>query len=114
MYDDLYCKIFIDTKLVYDELFSIVLEHVNGKKESFSYIVTDWCDMFVQKNKEYSDEQYLKDSRDFIYWKYYIDVEPIEMNESTYIEGIKDFLNFLKQYCNGVVAACDFESELNM
>ena len=114
MYDDLYCKVFIDTKLVYDELFLMVLKHVGGKKESFSYILTDWCDMFIQKNKEFSDEQYMKDSGDFIYWRYYIDIEPIETNESNYIEGIKDLLKFLRQYCNGVVAACDFECELNM
>lgn len=59
MYDDLYCKVFIDTNLSYEELFSRIMNYVDGKKESFSYVVADWCDMFIQKNKEYNVEQYI-------------------------------------------------------
>lgn len=49
MYDDLYCKIFIDTNMEYDELFLNVMNYVNGKKKSFSYVVGKWCDMFIKK-----------------------------------------------------------------
>lgn len=112
MYNDLYCKAFVDTNLSYEEMFSRVMNYVGGKKESFSYIVTDWCDMFIKKNKEYNEEQYLKDTDDFLYWKYYLDIEPIETNEDTYIKRIRDLLKYLKEYCNSIVAACDFEDEL--
>lgn len=112
MYDDLYCKIFVDTNLDYEVIFSNVLNYVGGKKESFSYIITDWCDIFIQKNKEYSKEQYLQDINDFVYWKYYLDIEPVEADEEIYIEKIQDLLKHLKEYCNGVVAACDFEDKL--
>lgn len=112
MYNDLYCKVFIDTNLSYEELFSRVMDYVGGKKESFSYIVSEWCDMFIQKNKEYNEEQYLKDTDDFLGWKYYLDIEPMEIDEDTYIKRIHNLLKCLKEYCNGVVAACDFEDEL--
>lgn len=112
MYDDLYCKIFIDTNLNYEDIFSDVMNYVSGKKKSFSYIVTDWCNMSIQKNKEYNQEKYLQDTDDFLYWKYYIDIEPLETDEDTYIKRIYDLLKYLKGYCNGVVAACDFEDKL--
>lgn len=114
MYDDLYCKVFVDTKLDYEEVFSRVMNYVDGKKESFSYIVTDWCDMFIQRNKEYTEEQYLKDTGNFIYWRYYIDIEPTVTDEVVYIEKIKDLIKYLRKYCDNVVAACDFENELDM
>lgn len=112
MYNNLYCKVFVDTNLNYEEIFSRVMDYVGGKKESFSYIVTDWCDMSIQKNKEYNKEQYLQDTDNFLYWKYYLDIEPIETDEDTYIKRIQYLLKYLKEYCNGVVAACDFEDEL--
>ena len=112
MYDNLYCQVFADTNLGYEKIFLMIMNHVGGKKESFSYIVTDWCDMFIQKNKEYNKEQYLQDTDNFLYWKYYLDIDPVETDEETYIKGIQDLLKYLKEYCNGVVAACDFEDEL--
>ena len=113
MYNNLYCKVFIDTNLSYEELFLKVMTYTEGKKESFRYILTDWCDIFIQKNKEYSEEQYLKNTDDFIYWKYYLDMEPISIKEAEYIRKVADLLTYLRQYCDGVVAACDFEEELH-
>lgn len=113
MYDNLYCKVFVDTNLSYEEMFLRIMNYVGGEKESFSYIVTDWCDMFIQKNKEYNKEQHFQDTDDFLYWKYYLDIEPIADDEITYIKRIHDLLKYLKECCNGVVAACDFENELN-
>lgn len=113
MYDDLYCKVFIDTNLSYEELFSRIMNYVGGKKESFSYVVADWCDMFIQKNKEYNIEQYILDSTDFLYWKYYLDIEPQNIDECQYIKKITDLLSYLREYCKGVVISCDFEDEVN-
>ena len=113
MYDDLYCKVFIDTNLSYEELFSRIMNYVDGKKESFSYVVADWCDMFIQKNKEYNVEQYILDSTDFVYWKYYLDIEPQNIDECQYIKKIANLLSYLRKYCKGVVIACNFEDEGN-
>lgn len=113
MYENLYCKVFIDTNLSYEELFLMIMHYVGGKKESFSYIVTDWCDMSIQKNKEYNIEQYILDSADFLYWKYYLDIEPQNIDECQYIKNIANLLSYLREYCKGVVIACDFEDEVN-
>ncbi|MBQ7776585.1 MAG: 1,4-dihydroxy-6-naphthoate synthase [Lachnospiraceae bacterium] len=112
MYDNLYCKVFIDTSLSYEELFSIIIDFTGGKKESFRDIAADWCDISVRKNKEYSLEQYLSDPTDFIYWKYFLDMEPGNIEERGYIKRVADLLKHLKEHCTGVFAACDFEEEL--
>ncbi len=83
---------------------------LDGKKEFVSYIITDWCEMSIQRNKEYNKEKYLQDTDDFLYWKYYLDMESIGTDEDTYIKRIHALINHLKGYCNGVVAACDFEN----
>lgn len=113
MYNDLYCKVFIDTNLSYEELFSKIMNYIDGKKESFSYVVTDWCDIFIQKNKEYNIEQYMLDSTDFLYWKYYLNIEPQHIDEHKYIKNIANLLSYLRKYCKRVVIACDFEDEVN-
>ena len=114
MYDDLYCKIFIDTDLIYEELFTLLLEFLDGKKYSLDGICNQWCDISVRRNKEFSDEQYLLNPKDFIFWRYYLDVEPVDSNnveESIYIENISNLLKYIKRHCNDAIAACDFEDE---
>lgn len=113
MYDDLYCKVFLDTDLSYEALFTEIINHIGGEKESFRYIVADWCDMFVQKNKEHSMEHKRLDAANFLYWKYYLDVEPRNVDECHYIKHIANLLGHLRQFCNGVIAACDFEDALS-
>jgi len=113
MYQDLYCKVFIDTELTYEELFTLIINYVRGKKESVNYINTEWSLFSVQKNKEQNTTQYLLNSNDFIYWKYYLDIEPCMIEEREYIKKIRDLMEYLKKYCKGVIIACDFEDELN-
>ncbi|MCI8670233.1 MAG: 1,4-dihydroxy-6-naphthoate synthase [Lachnospiraceae bacterium] len=114
MHEDLYCKVYLDTSLTYEEIFSIVVKYIGGKKEALTYIIADWCEVSIQKNKEYNVEQYLLDTDDFVYWKYYLDIEALEVGEGEYIKKISDLLRYLKTYCKGVIAACDFEEELNV
>ena len=107
MYDNLYCKMFIDTNLIYEELFALVLKFVNGKKQAVTYICTQWCDISVQKNREYDAEHYLVDPKNFLYWKYYLDIE-----EDVYIKNVSKLFGYIKEHCNYVIAACDFEDKL--
>lgn len=112
MYDNLYCKVFIDTNLSYEELFTLILVFINGEKQAVSYISTRWCDISVQKNKEFDAEHYLLDPNDFLCWKYYLDIEPKNIEESAYIKKINDLIQYIKKHCNDTVVACDFEEEL--
>lgn len=34
MYDDLYCKVFVDTDMDYEKLFALLINFINGKKEA--------------------------------------------------------------------------------
>ena len=58
MYNDLYCKVFVDTDMDYEKLFALLINFINGKKEAVNYIITEWCDISVQKNKEYNGNYY--------------------------------------------------------
>lgn len=112
MYDNLFCKVFIDTDIDYEELFMVVKDHVCGEKEAISYICTNWAEISVKKNKEYFLEKYLLSPDDFLYWKYYLDVQPKNVEQKEYIKKISHLINDLRGYGAKVIAACDFENEL--
>ena len=112
MYDNLYCKMFIDTDLIYEELFELVLQFTGGKKLAVTYISTQWCDISVQKNREYNAECYLYDSKNFLYWKYYLDIEPNNIEEDVYIKKVSNLFGYIKTHCNDAIVSCDFEDEL--
>lgn len=78
-----------------------------------TYINTDWCEINIQKNKEYKAKENLLDTAEFLYWKYYLDIDPNRNKESVYIKKVSDLLGYLRIHCNGVIAACDFEDELD-
>ena len=105
---DLFCKIFLNTNMEYSELFEIIMLYINGKKEARTYIESSWCEMSIQKNKEYNS---LENCMDFVFWKFYIDVEPLNTDEETYKNELYNLVSFLKKRFNYVVVSCDFEDE---
>ena len=48
----------------YSELFEIIMLYINGKKEARTYIESSWCEMSIQKNKEYNS---LENCMDFVF-----------------------------------------------
>ena len=106
MTENLYCKIFVDTVSEYDVFFENIRNFLDGKKQAVSFIVSDWCNLSIRKNKEYIPE-----NKDFLYWKFIIDIENKNVPENTYINNIRQFIYFLKKN-NSVVCACDFEERL--
>lgn len=113
VYDELYCKIYLDTNLTYENLFAAIIKCTNGKKDALTYIVTDWSEISVQRNKEYSEMAYLKNAHDFLNWRYYLDIEPNNKSKENYIDEVCKLSQMLKKYCKGVVPSCDFEDEVN-
>ena len=112
MYDNLFCKIFIDADMEYEKLFTMIKDYIRGEKEAISYISTDWSNISVQKNKEYDMNKYLLNPNDFLYWKYYLDMEPKNVDEKIYIREIAGLLSGLREQGICAIAACDFENEL--
>ena len=113
MYDDLYCKVFIDTDMDYNSLFDLIMDCIAGRKHAISFIITDWCDISVRRNKEYRQEQHLIDSTDFLYWRYYLDIDPLNVDKKQYIRSVAKLLKDLREHGMGIVIACDFEDEVN-
>ncbi len=113
MYDDLYCKVFVDTDMDYNNLSDLIMDFVAGRKKAISFIIAEWCDIGVRRNKEYSKEQYLIDATDFLYWRYYLDIDPLCIDEKQYIINVAKLLRDLRKQGMGVVIACDFEDEVN-
>lgn len=108
-----YCKIYIDTNLDYDELYNLIILYLKGIRLSHSFIKCDWCDIGLTKNKEWSEERYEIDNTDFIYWKYFIDLENIyKIDTQMYIKKIKELKQNLELFCKAVVISCDFEELL--
>ncbi len=81
MNNDLYCKVFIDTDMDYNSLFELIMDCVAGRQHAIGFIITDWCDISVRRNKEYKQEQYLIDSTDFLYWRYFLDIDLLNVDE---------------------------------
>jgi len=104
---NLYCKIFVNTDSDYSQFFNSLFSFLNGKKLAVSFIVSDWCSISISRNKEYTEN-----STDFLYWKYFIDVDSETSDEVLYIKRIRELVNFLKQNYSGAVCACDFEELL--
>ncbi|MCM1505782.1 MAG: hypothetical protein NC177_01425 [Ruminococcus flavefaciens] len=107
MIENLYCKIFVDTVSEYNDFFEKVRNFLDGHKQAVSFIINDWCSLSISRNKEY-----IPASSDFLYWKFIIDIEPVEnISENTYINNIKNLIYFLKKQ-NKAICACDFEELL--
>lgn len=82
------------------------------EKQAVTYICTQWCDISVQKNREYDAERYLADPKNFLYGKYYLDIEPNNIEENEYIKKVSNLLGYIKDHCNDAIATCDFEDKL--
>ena len=109
MYDDLYCKLYLDSMLEKDELFSLLQELTCGKTELISIIKTACCEIYLGRNKEFDINQPKQKREDFIYWKYYLDIEPLKLEEEDYIKEIAELILKLRERGINAVPSCDFE-----
>ena len=113
--DELYCKIFIDTAHSRSELFNKLQGFLNGAASSFGYINTEWCEACLRNNSYYSEKEYCSYREDFVIWPYYLEIYNDDRSEpSAYIQNIKNLIAYLKNFCKGVAAACDFENSLKL
>ncbi|AFY73896.1 hypothetical protein Syn7502_01862 [Synechococcus sp. PCC 7502] len=110
--EELYCKIYIDCDLTKDQLILILADLLKGSIDLWSIETSNFI-IDVMKNKDF-DHLKRHDSLDgFLYYSYYLDIEPIESVASVlYKDSIGKLLEtvWLKGYL--AVAACDFEEEL--
>ncbi len=109
-----YCKMYIDTEITYNELYKRLLTYLSGTKQGVSTIISSWCSISVKYNSYHNQDSYLNDKSDFVYWTYYLDMEPnVDIAVIEYIDKIKELILYLNSFCKGVIPSCDFEELLN-
>lgn len=107
MKPELYCKLFIHTEMPIEELFDLINLYLKGAKSGIRAIRTNLLEFDLRDNDEYCSG-----SQDFLFWKYYADIETWASDETSYIQCVNNLILFLKNKRINTIAACDFENEL--
>ena len=111
-YQNLYCKIYLNCDVSRDELIQSIATIVNGKI-NVSSILTPDCEIDVRKNEDFDENQCYEYPDGFLYYPYYLDIEPTEEIASIfYKQTITRLLEAFWAEKSQAVAACDFEEEL--
>ncbi|MFE1630923.1 1,4-dihydroxy-6-naphthoate synthase [Brevibacillus reuszeri] len=111
-YDNLYCKLFIDTDIDDLSLVNLVGQISNGSIQNW-VIVNKYSEIYVNKNDDFNETLRGKNGDGFLHSRYFLDIEPsLNVEQNEYIAYVARFLEGLwKEGCQAV-AACDFEEEL--
>lgn len=106
---NLFCKVFIDTERDQNELLSLInseiSREVNKLEISNSILIIE-----LRKNNEFNVVKSKNPSDGFLFYKYYLEIEPFsQVVERDYIKSRADLLKKLWESKIGAIAACDFE-----
>jgi hypothetical protein len=115
--ENLYCKMFIDFNGELSDGDQLIAKLTNGStKFKWGLIETAFAELDVRRNDDFKTPKELrsKDPQDaFLFWKYYIDIEPTEGTARTnYVSMVGRLLLDLWVIGISAVAACGFEDEL--
>ena len=111
-YDNLYCKIFIDTDKEKETVTDLISTITSGKKEMFG-ISMESMDIDVRRNEDFNETKRTEKQDGFLYSRFYIDVEPkSNIKQDAYISNVATLLEKLWSMEFKAIAACDFEEEL--
>ena len=113
---NLYCKMFVNLTQEYKEAEDIVALLSQGQQAPFGAIHTIFAQIDFRRNDDYKTPIELRSgdpNNSFLYWKYFLDIEPNDETETaTYISGISNLLQAFWEKGIDAIAACDFEDEL--
>ena len=107
MEPDWYCKLFIRADMSKEELLDLLNLHLRGVKQGIRTIRTELLELDLIGNDEY-----VPGSWDFLFWRYYADLEAVTEERVAYVRCIRKLMAFLRERQIETVAACDFEQEL--
>ena len=113
MEGDLYCKVYIYSGTEGSDLLAFIAEVVKGNV-SLRTVENDLLEATLFKNDDY-DEGKSVDFDGFVFFPYYLEIEPVDESDVTsekYKDLIGNLLEALWGAGLGAVAACDFEDEL--
>ena len=112
--ENLYCKIFVDSNMNEIDQIKMIASITAGEISKWT-VVTDGCEIDVIKNDDYNKLKSKDASDGFLYYRYYLDIEPFEsVEKEKYIFEIGLLIQGLWNNKCKAVAACDFEDQLPM
>ena len=113
MYDHLYCKLYLSSRLDIEELYECINCLIQGQMDPIRTVKTQWGEMDLRKNSDFDPQRLENTPDDFIFWKYYLDIIPQEgIEQTTYIKQISWLIEELGIRNIKAVASCEFEDIL--
>jgi len=110
--EDLYCKIYVDTDMSKNQFLDFIAKTINGYIE-LRTVFHPFFEIDVVNNQDASPLQAISYVDVFLYYPYYLDIEPLDnIKREAYIASIAMLLMTLWDIGSKAVAACDFENEL--
>lgn len=111
--ENLYCKIFVDSERERDEMVDEIVKITGGEKNRRRGVKSDCLDIDVNENDEYDKSCDKNKSDAFLYFKYFLDVDPVTgTDRDVYISNLREMVKELKTCIGSSVPASDFEDEL--
>ena len=107
MKPDWYCKLFIRAEMPEEELLDLINLRLRGARRGIRTVRTKLLELDLIRNDEY-----VPGSQDFLFWRYYADLEAVTEERAAYVRCIRGLMAFLQEWQIETVAACDFEQEL--
>ena len=81
--------------------------------EPIRTIKARWGEIDLRKNSDFEPKMLEKTPDDFIFWKYYLDIEPQKgIEQAKYINQISRLIEELNLRNIKAIASCDFEDIL--
>ena len=102
-----YCKLFIRAEIPEEELLDLINLRLRGAWQGIRTVRTELLELDLIRNDEY-----VPGSQDFLFWRYYADLEAVTEERATYVRCIRGLMAFLQERQIETVAACDFEQDL--
>ena len=102
-----YCKLFIRAEMPEEELLDLINLRLRGARQGIRTVRTGLLELDLIRNHEY-----VPGSQDFLFWRYYADLEAGTEERPAYVRCIRGLMAFLQERQIETVAACDFEQEL--
>lgn len=104
---------FIDTQLFNNQLVSLLATLLKTTSHG-AYVENNYLSITVNRNEDRSDILKNNTQDGFLFYQYYLDIEPTETtNFELYLQQLKFLVKELRSKGMRVIPACDFEDELN-
>jgi hypothetical protein len=113
MFDNLYCKIYVNTDKNIDELSSEIEKIISIESDEFHSFESEDFTLDVLRNKEYDENKCNEFPDGFLYFNFNLEIDCNDTNkENEYIEFVSTLMKSLWGLGMRLVASCDFEEVL--